>query len=178
MSTTFEIPTLRTPRMVLRAFSAADFEPFAAMEARPAVQQYRNGKPRDPAQTWTTMQLHLGQWPLRGYGAFALEDARDTTFLGFSGILHPADWPEPEIAYSIDQPFWGKGLATEAAAAVRDWAFSRGNFSQLASFIQSGNDRSKAVAARLGAVRDGNVTLRGAQVERWVYPAPGRGVVT
>jgi RimJ/RimL family protein N-acetyltransferase len=177
MSSTFEIPTLRTPRMLARAFRASDIDAWAAMEANPAVQQYRAGRPLDRVQAWTSMQLHLGQWALRGYGVFALEDAATGAFLGFSGINQPADWPEPEIAYSLDQPQWGRGLATEAAAAVRDWAFSRGDFAELVSFIQSGNERSKRVAAKLGAVRDGSATLRGTVVERWVHPAPGRGVV-
>ncbi|MDR3536751.1 MAG: GNAT family N-acetyltransferase [Acetobacteraceae bacterium] len=177
MSTTLEIPTLRTRRLLLRAFRATDIEPFAAMEADPAVRQFRGGHTLDRTQAWTAMQLLLGQWPLRGYGVFALAAPQDGRFLGFAGVLHPADWPEPEIAYSLDRPHWGQGLASEAAGAVRDWAFEQIGASTLASFIHSGNERSKRVAAGLGAVLDGSVTLRGMAVERWVWPAPGRGVV-
>ncbi len=177
MTTTFEIPTLRTPRLTLRAFRAADLGPFAAMEANAAVRQFRGGNPLERAQVWTSMQLLLGQWPLRGYGVFALEAAPAGTFLGFAGVLHPADWPEPEIAYSLDQPHWGQGLASEATAAVRDWAFEQHCFATLASFILSGNERSKRVAAGLGAVRDGSVSLRGVEVERWAWHPRGSGVI-
>ncbi len=177
MVMTFEIPTLRTSRLVLRAFRPGDIEPFAAMESDPAVRQFRGGQPLDRSQTWTAMQLALGQWPLRGYGLFALESSETAAFLGFAGVLHPADWPEPEIAYSLDRPWWGLGFAPEAATAVRDWAFAHRGFISLASFIQSGNQRSKRVAAKLGAVRDGSVTLRGTVVERWAYASPGHGVV-
>lgn len=176
MQTTFSIPTLHTRRLLLRAFCAADNAAFAAMEANPEVRQHRGGNTLTPVQTWTSMQLLLGQWPLRGYGVFALQ-AAGGDFIGFAGILHPADWPEPEIAYSLDQPFWGRGLATEAVEAVRAWAFANHPFSHLASFILPANERSKRVAARLGAVRDGTVLLRGVTAERWLWTPPGAGVV-
>ena len=40
-------------------------------------------------------------------------------FIGSVGIFHPLDWPEPEIIYSLDQPFWRQGFAAEAARAAR-----------------------------------------------------------
>lgn len=178
MTMTFDIPTLRTKRLLLRAFRASDMASWAAMEADPAVRQYRGGHPLDRNQAWTAMQLMLGQWPLRGYGMFALEAASDGGFLGIAGLLHPAEWPEPEIAYALGRPHWGQGLAPEAATAVRDWAFARYRFAQLASFILEGNAPSKRVAAKMGAVREGNIILRGTVIaERWVHPAPGHGAM-
>ena len=84
--------------------------------------------------------------------------------------------PEPELAYSLDEPFWHQGLATEAARAARDWMFSHCYVPRLVSFIMRENEPSQRVAARLGGVRDGSLMLRGFAVERWVYPAPGAGV--
>jgi RimJ/RimL family protein N-acetyltransferase len=175
MTTTFEIPTLRTARLVLRGFGAADLDAWAAMEADPEVRRYRGNNARTRAEAWTAMESALGQWALRGYGLFALEFAADACFAGFAGILHPADWPEPELGYSLAQEFWGQGLATEAAGAARDWAFARHGFARLASFILPDNARSIRVAERLGAVREGMVEVRGFQAEWWVHFAPGRG---
>jgi RimJ/RimL family protein N-acetyltransferase len=177
MTTSFHIPTLSTKRIVLRAFQASDFDPFAAMEANPQVRRFRGGQTLDRVAAWTSMQMHLGQWALRGYGVFALEDAASSAFLGFSGILHPMDWRAPELAYSIDEPYWGRGLATEAAVAVRDWAFAQRRFDHLVSYIHPENVVSKAVAARLGAVQAGQTVLRNTRVEIWQHPAPGRGVI-
>lgn len=177
MSPSAAAPILRTPRLLLRGFTRADVDAFAAMEADPEVRRYRGGNTLDRQQAWTSVQLHLGQWPLRGYGVFAVTDAGDGGFRGFAGLLHPADWPEPELAYSLARPFWGQGLATEAATAVRDWAFATFGLPELASFILPGNLASQRVAARIGAVREGSVTVRGLVAERWVHPAPGRGVV-
>ncbi len=169
MTTTFEIPTLRTDRLILRAFHAADIDAWAAMEADPEVRRYRGNDPRSPEQVWAMMETSLGQWALRGYGVFAVERVADGGFIGFTGVLHPADWPEPELSYSFARAAWGRGFATEAAAAARNWAFSPAGFARLASFILPENARSIRVAQKLGAERDGAVTLRGFEVERWVH---------
>jgi RimJ/RimL family protein N-acetyltransferase len=175
MSTTFEIPTLYTERLVLRAFRAADLDAFAAMGANAEVRRFLGGNLLSRTETWGLLERVLGQWALRGYGLFAVET--EGRCAGWTGILHPMEWPEPELAYSLDQPFWGRGLASEAARAARDWAFSRLGFSRLASFIMPDNARSIRVAEKLGAVREGMVELRGFQAEWWVHRSPGHGPI-
>lgn len=160
MRMTFEIPTLRTERLVLRAFRAADLDALAAMQANAEVRRFLGtGNLLTRDETWTLMERVLGQWLLRGYGIFAVE--AEGCCAGWAGVLHPVEWPEPELAYSLDQPFWGRGLATEAARAARDWAFATHGFTRLASFIRPDNARSIRVAQKLGAVREGMVELRG-----------------
>ena len=167
MSTAFEIPTLRTDRLVLRAFRAADLDRVAAMQANPEVRQFLGGDLLSRAQSWSLMERNLGQWALRGYGLFAVES--ESRWAGWAGVLHPLEWPEAELAYSLDEPYWGRGIATEAVRAARDWAFARFGFARLASFIMPDNVRSIRVAEKLGAVRDGTTTIRGFAVDWWVH---------
>ena len=177
MVTTFEIPTLRTDRLVLRAFRAADIDAWAPMEADPEVVRYRGNKPRARNEVWEMLERSLGQWALRGYGLFAIELAAEGRFAGFAGVLHPADWPEAELSYSLAREFWGRGIATEAARAARDWAFANHDFARLASFIWPDNARSIRVAEKLGAVRESLVSLRGVEVQVWVHFSPGHGPI-
>ncbi|MGA9013924.1 MAG: GNAT family N-acetyltransferase [Acetobacteraceae bacterium] len=168
MTATFEIPTLRTERLILRAGHLGDIDALAAMQANPEVRRFLgDGSILDRAQAWSLMERMLGQWALRGYGVFAVE--QNGSFAGWAGVLHPPEWPEPELAYSLDQPFWGRGLATEAARAARDWAFASLDFNRLASFIRPANARSLRVAEKLGASREGMVELHGSQAEWWVH---------
>lgn len=168
MGTTFEIPTLRTGRLELRAFRADDLDALAAMQANAAVRRFLGaGDLLSRAETWGLMERILGQWTLRGYGMFAIE--AEGRCAGWAGVLHPLEWPEPELSYSLDQPFWGRGLATEAATAARDWAFATHGFTRLASFIRPANVRSIRVAQKLGAIREGMVELRGLPAEWWVH---------
>ncbi|HEY1930588.1 MAG TPA: GNAT family N-acetyltransferase [Acetobacteraceae bacterium] len=171
-----EIPTLRTEHLVLRAFRLDDLDGLAAMNADPEVQRFLyGGQMVTREQCWMQMTMAVGQWGLRGYGLFAVE--AEGRFAGRIGLLHPLEWPEPELAYALDAPFRGRGLAAEAVAAVRDWAFARFGFERLASFILPANARSAGVAKRLGAVREGTVELRGFVADWWVHRPAGVGVV-
>nr|WP_294528517.1 GNAT family N-acetyltransferase [uncultured Rhodopila sp.] len=169
-----QIPVLTTPRLVLRGFEAADWDAFAELNTDAAVRRWLGGAVLSREQTWSQMETILGQWALRGYGLFAVE--LGGRFAGRVGILHPADWPEPELAWIIAAPLWGNGLATEAAMCVRDWMFANFAPERLVSYILPENARSRRVAEKLGAVRDGAIVLRGFGSDVWVHPRPGMGV--
>ena len=133
------------------------------------------GRTSTPAEVWRTMAASLGQWALRGYGMWACEKIDGGVFIGSVGIFQPLDWPEPEIAYSLDQPFWRQGFAIEAAGAARDWLFENFPFPRAASFIRPDNHPSKRVAGRLAAICERTVELRGSTYEYWVHHRTGRG---
>ena len=167
---TFEIPTVTTARLRLRAFRASDLEAYAAMQANPEVMRHMvMGRTSTSGEVWRTMLMSLGSWALRGYGMWACEKLDDEVFVGSVGIFHPFDWPEPEIAYSFDQPYWGHGFATEAAKAARDWLFEHFPLQRAASLIRPDNLASKRVVERLGAVCERIFELRGCTYEHWVH---------
>lgn len=167
-------PVLRTERLVLRAFTEADLDAFAALLADPVFMRHLGvgesaGRPRTRTETWAAMATQLGQWQLRGCGFWAIE--HEGRFIGRAGILHPEGWPMPELAYGIAPAEWGRGLAFEAASAVLGWA--RQNLPEPpVSFIHPENARSRRLAARLGAVQDGTILLWGVEAELWRH-APG-----
>ena len=171
--TTFEIPTLVTERLRLRAFRAGDLDAYAAMQANPEVMRYLlTGQTATRTEVWRTMATFLGQWALRGHGMWAVEQIDGGQFVGSVGVFEPLDWPEPEIAYSLDQPFWHQGFATEAASAARDWLFGHFPLPRAASFIRPENQASIRVAERLGAVCEGTAELRGVTFQHWVHHRP------
>jgi RimJ/RimL family protein N-acetyltransferase len=172
--TVIEIPTVTTERLRLRAFQASDLDAYAAMQANPEVMRHMvMGRTSTRTEVWRTMATSLGAWALRGYGMWACEKIDDDTFVGSVGIFQPLDWPEPEIAYSLDQPFWRQGFATEAAGAARDWLFEHFLFPRAASFIRPDNHASKRVVERLGAVCERTFELRGSSYEHWVHYRAG-----
>jgi RimJ/RimL family protein N-acetyltransferase len=115
------------------------------------------------------MAAFLGQWALRGYGVWACEKIDGGAFVGSVGIFHPLDWPEAEIIYSLDRPFWRQGFATEAAGSARDWLFEHFLIPRAASFIRPENHASKRVAEQLGAVYERTFERGGGTYEHWVH---------
>jgi hypothetical protein len=140
--TTVEIPTVTTGRLRLRAFRASDLDAYAAMQANPDVIATWSwgAHPRGPRSG----ERCSCRWALRGYGMWACEKIDGEVFVGSVGIFHPLDWPEAEIAYSLDQPFWGQGLATETARAARDWLFEHSALKRAAQLHSTGQSRVEA----------------------------------
>ena len=163
--TMFEIPTVETARLRLRPFHAGDLDAYAAMQANPEVMRYLlTGNTATRIQVWYTMLTSTGSWALRGHGMWACETIEGGHFIGSVGIFQPLDWPEPEIAYSLDQPFWHQGFATEAATAARDWLFGHVPLARAASFIRPENQASIRVAERLGESLQGRTEMQGREL--------------
>ena len=53
------------------------------------------------------------------------------------------------MSYALLPEFWGKGLATEATSAVRDYAFDSLEINKLISLVDTRNDRSIKVAQKV-----------------------------
>jgi RimJ/RimL family protein N-acetyltransferase len=165
------IPVLTTERLTLRAPRMVDFEPFAAHCASPRATF--EGGALDRAAAWKEFAAAVGQWELRGYGAWTIEDAASGDYLGEVGLFHPAHYPEVELGWSVMPAAEGKGIAHEAARRVRDWAYAALGFGTLVSYITAGNHRSIRLAERLGARRDPAAALpEGERCLAFRHPGP------
>ena len=159
------IPTLHTERLTLRAFGMEDYPAFAAFHSGPAS----GAPPLPPREIWRHFCAHLGHWPLRGFGWWAIE--AQGTPVGFAGIHEPPSHPEPELGWVLFEEGRGKGYATEAATAARDWWYARGE-TRIASNIDRDNAPSIAVARRMGATTDGASLAHNPSCTAWLHEAP------
>jgi ribosomal-protein-alanine N-acetyltransferase len=66
-----------------------------------------------------------------------------------------------EIGYSIARKFWGKGIASEIASALIDYAFSHFTTGDLTALTHPENMASQNVLLKAGFVRDGNLVSLG-----------------
>jgi len=94
------------------------------------------------------------------FGLWALEIPGVADFAGFVGLAVPTFeahfTPCVEVGWRLARPYWGRGYATEAAAAVLDYAFNTLDLKEVVSFTASQNLPSRAVMARLGMQHDGD----------------------
>lgn len=146
------VPVLETGRLILRAPRVDDFDAFAAMVSGPRGAFY--GRPETREDAWAIFMQLVGTWPLRGHGAWTVTDRATGKVLGIVQIgAEPGDM-EPELGWIIAEDAEGRGIAQEAAAAVRAQAFGPLGLSSLVSYIDVANTRSATLAERLGARRD------------------------
>lgn len=169
------VPTLETPRLVLRGFREADLDAFAAMQADPEVMRFigATGAARTRAESWTGMAVAMGQWGLKHHGMWAWEERATGRFIGRGGILDLFGWPEPELAFALVRDAWGKGFAREAGHAALRWGFAALRRDRFVSFISPANAASRRTAQALGGACEGMTELLGVACERWVYRAHG-----
>lgn len=152
------IPTLETPRLILRAFDTTDFETFVPFYASDASRFVAG--PDERTTTWRRMAGYAGCWQLRGFGKFVVEDKATSQAIGIVGPWFPEGWPEPEIGWTILPEFQGRGYAFEAAVRALFFAYEKLNWQTAMSAIFAGNDASFRLAARLGAHRDGSFEFK------------------
>ncbi|MBY3105288.1 GNAT family N-acetyltransferase [Rhizobium laguerreae] len=119
--------TIRTERLKLRMPDIGDFAAYAE---------------------------NVALWQLFGHGALTIELGETGECVGQVGINHGPLFPEKGLGWFVYEPYEGRGYATEAALALRDWAFATLKLPSLVSYIAPGNAASVAVAERLGARLD------------------------
>ena len=166
-----QAPTLHTPRLTLRPLTASDFpavRDFYASERSRFV-----GGPKDAVQAWRHFAMEIGHWTLKGFGRWGVEVTETGDFVGIIGLFGPEGYPEPELGWDLMEGFDGKGYATEAARAARDWAYTEGGFTTIMSLIDPDNTAWRKLAERLGAVQDGTFdhSIVG-HTEIWRHPSP------
>jgi RimJ/RimL family protein N-acetyltransferase len=167
------IPVLTTERLTLRGPRLADFEAIAAFLATDRARFV--GGPFDRFGAWRAFAATLGQWELRGYGMWAVDETATGTLLGQIGLFNPEGWIAPEIGWWLVAPeHEGKGLACEGALAARRYAFEIAGWPAAFSVIAPDNARSLALARRLGATLDREDEVYGERVLVFRHPRPER----
>lgn len=146
---------LLTARLRLRRCRDDDVDALAAINADPEVMRWiGDGSARDRAATGAEIAASELMWRTRGFGRFAVE-IRDTGELaGLAGMAVPDDVPEVmptvEIGWRLARAHWGRGLATEAAAAALRFAFTDTGLDRLVGVHVVGNDASARIMLKLG----------------------------
>lgn len=146
------IPTLHTDRLVLRAPVIGDFAAYRALMA--SDRAIYMGGPFDERSAWGMFASDVAMWTLFGHGCLMIELAQTGQCVGQVGINHGPLFPEKELGWFLYAGFEGRGYASEAALAVRNWAFGSFGLDTLASYVDENNAASIRVAERLGGVRD------------------------
>ncbi len=166
--TSFAIPSVETERLILRAPDAGD---LPRMEAFFASQRsaYAGG-PRDVAACFASLTSRIGHWAVRGFGLWHFEDKATGSFMGWAGVIDTPGWHEPELGWSVMADGEGKGYASEAVKAARDYAARHFGLDHLMSYIAPANIRSIAMANRLGAKFEREHSLMGKSCHIYRHP--------
>lgn len=152
-------PLLRTPRLVLRGATMADFPAYRDFVTGPRT-TWMDG-PHDAAKAWAWFTNDVAGWALMGMGGLIV--THEGRAVGAVGLTQSPDFPEPELGWFLYDGCEGQGFATEAAGALRDWALGPRGLASVVSYVDPANLASIRVALRLGAVLDPQAATPGGQ---------------
>ena len=165
------VPTVETPRLTLRAHRPSDKAAIFAAYADERFSRFitREQRALTPEEAWRTAAMLPGGWALNGFGMWLVEERESGEPAGVVGPWEPEGWPAFEIGWMIFPSHWGKGLATEAAAASFNWAHEALGQDEVIHLIDPANTPSEAVAQRLGSRKSDDIKTfpNGATANIW-----------
>jgi RimJ/RimL family protein N-acetyltransferase len=142
---------LETPRLVLRALALDDLEEMASMlgDAEGLIHW---GPPlsREESRSW--IERNLRRYASDGIGRCAVVLRSTAELVGDCGLIRTLveGQPEVELGWIIRRTHRGKGIATEAAVAWRDYGFDSLGLERIVSMVSEKNAASRRVAEKLG----------------------------
>lgn len=142
---------LETKRLILRELDMNDLDFLMELWSNPLAMRYYP-KLYSRKEVQGIIERSMFRYELHGHAFWLMIDKELKKPVGKLGLLKQVvDYKaEPEIGYILHPDHWGKGYATEAAIATRDYAFNTFNYPYVISLIRSVNLPSQAVARRLG----------------------------
>ncbi len=143
---------IRTERLLLREWTAADREPFAALCADPEVMaHFPSVLTREQADAWADEAT--AHFAAHGYGLWAVE--AEGRFAGFTGLrwTDALGGRDHEVGWRLARWAWGHGWASEAATAAVVVGLQ--HVPEVVSFTALTNERSWGVMERIGMRRVG-----------------------
>ncbi len=142
---------IETDRLLLREYTHEDFPALFEIFSDPETMQHYP-RPFDENRTKDWIEWNLQNYKEYGFGLWAVVLKKTDDFIGDCGltIQNIGGALLPEIGYHINKKYCQRGFGSEAARAVRDWAFEHTAYDCLYSYMKYTNIGSYSTAIAVG----------------------------
>jgi len=122
----------------------------AIMQDELTMKAYEGAFSDEETQAW--LDKMLTRYTTEGLGLWAVILKENDEMIGQAGLTwqNVGDQKVLEVGYLFRRDHWGKGYATEAAVACKEYAFTSLNAREVYSIIRDSNIASMNVAIRNG----------------------------
>jgi len=168
-------PQLTTPRLLLRAFAEADIPGLIALAGNYEVARHTLNIPHPYTEAAARHWLQFTQQARAQNTAFpfALVLRATGEFIGGMGLTLEPRFDRAEVGYWLGQPYWGRGLATEALAAVLRFGFEELHLNKIYATHHADNSASGRVMQKNGMHKEGelaqHIKREGRYYDLWQY---------
>jgi RimJ/RimL family protein N-acetyltransferase len=152
-------PRIETERLILRPPRAADVSRLPEIINDPDIARMTTRIPY-PYGLGDAEAFYASQGGADVTRDFTLQiETRTGEMIGAVGS-HLRDGPFPEIGYWVAREHWGRGYATEAATAMRDWVLRICGLRAVVAGHFADNEASGRVLIKCGFLYTGEVRQR------------------
>lgn len=160
---------LETDRLILRRFTVGDAQFILTLLNEPSFLRYIGDKKVRKLEDARQYILNgpIASYEKNGFGLYLVELKEPTMPIGMCGLLKREELPDPDIGFAFLPAVWGKGFASEAAAAVLKDAHQKLRLERILAITSLDNDASIKLLERLGFTfqRAIKMSLTGEQVK-------------
>ncbi len=157
--------TLETSRLILRPFQSGDVEAAFGWFGDPVVMRFTpTGPDTSVDQTKARLANYQAHQTKHGFSKWIILERPSGRAIGDSGLLKLEDQGWIDLGFRLAQPYWGKGLATEAASASSAWvraAFDDFHIDRVTALVHPENVASIRVLEKLRFQRVRRDTIMG-----------------
>ena len=151
-----EPPTIDRSGVRLRPLRMADVAALHGYLRDPAVTQLTSYPAISLPMVEAMIERCLSRWAAGELSKWAIALPHDDQLVGTCGFN---EWSQAhrwaELAFDLAQPHWGKGLMSQAVAALLEWTYSQDEVNRLHAFVRVDNGRSVRLLERSGFLREG-----------------------
>ena len=142
---------IETEHLVMREYTLQDFDVLYEIMSDPETMNHYP-EPFDEERTRNWIEWNISNYKEYGFGLWAVVLKENGEFIGDCGVTIQNIDGElfPEIGYHIHKKYWRRGFGSEAARAVRDWAFKNTSYDRLYSYMKYTNVASYSTALSIG----------------------------
>lgn len=165
-----EVPVLTTERLVLRGYTANDFDALHALWGDAVVTRYITGQPSTASETWMRLLNSAGHWALLGFGFWLVEERASGRVVGQVGFadfkrdVEPGFDGAPEAGWVLAPWCHGRGYATEAVTTALAWGEANLAMTRCVCMVSPEHTASLRVAGKCGFTRFAETTFKDSPV--------------
>lgn len=145
-----------TERLILRELLPEDAAGMFEMDGDPEVHIFLGNKPvQSIEQSKADIEFIRKQYIDNGIGRWAVIEKESNNFIGWAGLKFIKETTNKhvnyyDLGYRFSRRFWGKGYATEAATAARDYGFNEIKLNEIIGIADINNLGSIHVLKKVG----------------------------
>ena len=153
---------METDRLRLRPFTSDDVPVAFGWFGDPLVMRFTpSGPDSSIEQTAARIADYQHHQSEHGFSKWIITERVSDQPIGDAGLLLLTDYGWIDFGFRLAQPFWGKGLATEAASVWLERAFGELKLNRLTAIVHPENHASINVLHKLGFGEESRAVVMG-----------------